>query len=185
MVVAAIEIVFISLAVYGQSGNFNLAGLADGERGQENSASAHGWWTLILIAVTVVFFVVTVGDLRRHIQILCAGDPDVGSVRDHDGDRREGQDARRPGRPGQRSQQPPRTARSLTLEIDPDQIRYIPANVEAQIDVTTAFGAKFVDLVYPENPSPQIGWLPARYCSRRMSAQRSTPSSKTSSTCST
>ena len=43
----------------------------------------------------------------------------------------------------------------LTLEIDPDQIRYIPANVEAEIDVTTAFGAKFVDLVFPKNPSKE------------------------------
>jgi phospholipid/cholesterol/gamma-HCH transport system substrate-binding protein len=41
----------------------------------------------------------------------------------------------------------------LTLEIQPDQIRYIPANVQAQIRVTTAFGAKFVDLVYPQDPS--------------------------------
>ena len=47
---------------------------------------------------------------------------------------------------------PPRTGRSLTLEIDPDQVQYIPANVEAEIDVTTAFGAKFVDLVYPDEP---------------------------------
>jgi phospholipid/cholesterol/gamma-HCH transport system substrate-binding protein len=44
---------------------------------------------------------------------------------------------------------------SLKLEIDPDQIQYIPANVEAEIDVTTAFGAKFVELVYPEHPSTQ------------------------------
>jgi phospholipid/cholesterol/gamma-HCH transport system substrate-binding protein len=43
---------------------------------------------------------------------------------------------------------------SLKLEIDPDQIRYIPANVAARIEATTAFGAKFVDLVYPKNPSP-------------------------------
>ena len=42
---------------------------------------------------------------------------------------------------------------SLRLEIDRDQIKYIPANVEAEIDVTTAFGAKFVELVYPTNPS--------------------------------
>src|ERR1700744_392024 len=42
----------------------------------------------------------------------------------------------------------------LRLEIDPDQIRYIPANVQAQISATTAFGAKFVDLEYPQNPSP-------------------------------
>jgi len=43
----------------------------------------------------------------------------------------------------------------LKLEIDPGQIRYIPANVEAKINVTTAFGAKFVELMYPENPSPK------------------------------
>lgn len=42
---------------------------------------------------------------------------------------------------------------SLTLEIDPDQARYIPADVQAQISATTAFGAKFVDLLIPENPS--------------------------------
>jgi phospholipid/cholesterol/gamma-HCH transport system substrate-binding protein len=43
----------------------------------------------------------------------------------------------------------------LMLEIDSDQISYIPANVEAEIDATTAFGAKFVDLVYPEKPSKE------------------------------
>ncbi|BBZ15689.1 MCE-family protein MCE3A [Mycolicibacterium gadium] len=44
---------------------------------------------------------------------------------------------------------------SLRLEIDPDQIRYIPANVNAQISATTAFGTKFVELVYPPDPSPK------------------------------
>lgn len=44
---------------------------------------------------------------------------------------------------------------NLALQIDPDQIHYIPANVSAKIDVTTIFGAKFVDLVYPTNPSAQ------------------------------
>jgi phospholipid/cholesterol/gamma-HCH transport system substrate-binding protein len=43
----------------------------------------------------------------------------------------------------------------LKLEIDKDQIKYIPANVEAQIRATTVFGAKFVDLVYPDDPSTQ------------------------------
>lgn len=43
----------------------------------------------------------------------------------------------------------------LKLEIDKNQIEYIPANVEAQIRATTVFGAKFVDLVYPDDPSPQ------------------------------
>lgn len=43
----------------------------------------------------------------------------------------------------------------IRLEIDPDYVSYIPANVGAQIDVTTAFGAKYVDLIYPEHPTPQ------------------------------
>jgi len=41
----------------------------------------------------------------------------------------------------------------LTLDIDPDQIKYIPANVAAQIKATTALGTKYVDLIYPEDPS--------------------------------
>jgi phospholipid/cholesterol/gamma-HCH transport system substrate-binding protein len=44
---------------------------------------------------------------------------------------------------------------SLRLDIDPDQIQHIPANVQARINATTVFGSKFVDLVYPDDPSPQ------------------------------
>lgn len=44
---------------------------------------------------------------------------------------------------------------ALALEIDPDKAGYIPANVEAEIATTTAFGAKYVDLIYPEQPSAQ------------------------------
>jgi phospholipid/cholesterol/gamma-HCH transport system substrate-binding protein len=44
---------------------------------------------------------------------------------------------------------------SLNLQIFPDQIKYIPANVAAEITATTAFGAKYVDLIYPDNPSPR------------------------------
>jgi len=44
---------------------------------------------------------------------------------------------------------------SLHLEIDPDQLQQIPANVQAKIRATSAFGAKYVDLVYPADPSPK------------------------------
>ncbi|WP_163807818.1 MCE family protein [Mycolicibacterium anyangense] len=44
---------------------------------------------------------------------------------------------------------------SIKLEIDADQAKYIPANVGAQIRATTAFGSKYVDLIYPEHPSVQ------------------------------
>jgi phospholipid/cholesterol/gamma-HCH transport system substrate-binding protein len=46
-------------------------------------------------------------------------------------------------------------AASLKLDIDSDQIQYIPANVDAKIAVTTVFGAKFVELTPPAQPSAQ------------------------------
>ena len=42
----------------------------------------------------------------------------------------------------------------LKMDIDADQAHYIPANVGAQIRATTVFGAKYVDLIYPDDPSP-------------------------------
>jgi phospholipid/cholesterol/gamma-HCH transport system substrate-binding protein len=44
---------------------------------------------------------------------------------------------------------------SLTLELFPDQMRHIPANVTAEIKGTTLFGVKYVDLVPPAVPSPK------------------------------
>lgn len=44
---------------------------------------------------------------------------------------------------------------SLKLDMFPDDLKYIPANVDARIRATTAFGAKYVDLIYPSDPSPQ------------------------------
>jgi phospholipid/cholesterol/gamma-HCH transport system substrate-binding protein len=41
----------------------------------------------------------------------------------------------------------------LQLAIFPDQVKFIPANVSAQIRATTTFGAKYVDLIYPSDPS--------------------------------
>lgn len=52
-----------------------------------------------------------------------------------------------------------RDAVRLELEIDPDQIEHIPANIEAQIAATTTFGAKYVELISPSTPS--AAWLSA------------------------
>ncbi|MGV0768728.1 MCE family protein [Mycobacterium syngnathidarum] len=43
----------------------------------------------------------------------------------------------------------------MELEIDPEQAAFIPSNVTARIKATTAFGAKYVDLVVPEAPGPK------------------------------
>jgi phospholipid/cholesterol/gamma-HCH transport system substrate-binding protein len=63
---------------------------------------------------------------------------------------------------------------SLKLDIFPDQVRYIPANVEAQIRATTAFGAKYVDLIYPEDPSPKRLTAGAVLRSRNVSSEVNT-----------
>ena len=109
------------------------------------------WWPLFLIAVIAALVFATAasfsGAFRSSVPVTLAADRsglvlekgakvkmrgvDVGRVRAIDGGRG---DAR------------------LLLDIDADQVRYIPANVGARINVTTIFGAKFVDLVYPEHP---------------------------------
>ncbi|OBH08202.1 MCE family protein [Mycobacterium sp. E1747] len=43
----------------------------------------------------------------------------------------------------------------LKLDIYPDQIKYIPANVSVRIRATTVFGSKYIELLYPDHPSPQ------------------------------
>jgi phospholipid/cholesterol/gamma-HCH transport system substrate-binding protein len=50
--------------------------------------------------------------------------------------------------------QPDGTA-ALRLAMDPKQLHLIPANVLVDITSTTVFGAKSVDLVPPEDPSPE------------------------------
>jgi phospholipid/cholesterol/gamma-HCH transport system substrate-binding protein len=44
---------------------------------------------------------------------------------------------------------------AIQLALDPSRLRLIPANVLVSIVATTAFGAKFIQLIPPEDPSPQ------------------------------
>src|SRR5271170_6309550 len=111
------------------------------------------WWTLILFAAIGVFFFATTaafrGTFRSYVPVTLTSDR-AGLVLETNGKvMLRGVQVGRVSQIGEGKNQA-----SLTLEIDPDQIRYIPANVQAQISATTAFGAKFVDLVYPPNPSP-------------------------------
>ncbi|UXA13974.1 MCE family protein [Mycobacterium sp. SMC-8] len=112
------------------------------------------WWTVLLLVAIAVFFVVTSGIFRgtfsTFVPVTLASDRsglvmetgakvkmrgvEVGRVRDIAG--ADGQ------------------AR-LLLDLYPDQVQFIPANVQAQILATTAFGGKFVELVPPEHPSAE------------------------------
>jgi phospholipid/cholesterol/gamma-HCH transport system substrate-binding protein len=112
------------------------------------------WWTLILIVTLTALVLLSValfaGTFRSYVPVTLTSDR-AGLVMESGGKvKMRGVEV---GRVASITggQNPVR----LKLDIYPDQIKYIPANVGAQIRATTAFGAKYVDLIYPENPSPK------------------------------
>ncbi|BBX65341.1 MCE-family protein MCE3A [Mycobacterium saskatchewanense] len=126
--------------------------------GVKNRAGEHrlhaAWWTLILFTAIGVFVYATAaaftGEYTPYVPVMLTSDRaglvlepnakvmlrgvEVGRVGQIDG-----------GANGA----------ALRLQIDRDQIRYIPANAEAEIKATSIFGAKFVELVSPPDPSPK------------------------------
>src|SRR5258707_9863888 len=122
------------------------------KRGPGQHRIPTAWWTVILLAAIVVFLFVTTtafaGTFRSYVPVTLTSDR-AGLVMET-GAKVELRGVQ-VGRVSQIGSG--KDTASLRLEIDPDQIRYVPANVQAQISATTAFGAKYVELVYPQNPS--------------------------------
>ena len=121
-------------------------------------AGAHriptAWWTAILLAAVALFMFVTAGSFagtfRSDVPVTLTSDR-AGLVLETNAKvMLRGVQVGRVSQIGES-----KNHAGLRLEIDPDQIQYIPANVQAQISATTAFGAKHVELVYPQNPSPK------------------------------
>jgi phospholipid/cholesterol/gamma-HCH transport system substrate-binding protein len=112
-----------------------------------------GLWTLFFIAALIVVVVLTTvrfqGTLNPYVPVTLSADR-AGLVMD------TGAKVKLRGvQVGKVAQIVPGNGyASLTLDIDPEQVRYIPANVQARIRATTAFGAKYVDLIYPADPTP-------------------------------
>ena len=126
---------------------------------EEDDKGLHpAWWTAILLAVIIGLVYVTAalftGSFTSYVPITLTSD-------------RSGLVMEAGGKVKLRGVQVGRVSSisggdalgpapvSLKLEIDPDQVQHIPANIQARIRATTIFGAKFVDLVYPDDPSPQ------------------------------
>ena len=111
-----------------------------------------GWWTLFLVAfLAAVVFVTSAlfsGTFTAYVPVTLTSDRS-GLVMEPGGKvKMQGVEV---GRVGEvQGGDPVR----LKLEMFPDQLQYLPANIGAQIRATTAFGAKFVDLTYPSAPSP-------------------------------
>ncbi|MCZ0730766.1 MCE family protein [Mycolicibacterium iranicum] len=116
-----------------------------------------GWWTLILVVLFAGAIILTwalfTGSLKSTVPVTLTSDR-AGLVMETNAKvKLRGVQVGRVSNIAVTGQQEPTVA--LQLEIDPDQLQYIPANVQAQIRATTIFGAKFVDLVFPDDPSSQ------------------------------
>lgn len=110
------------------------------------------WWALILVVAAAVFLTVTgmayTGSFATYVPVTLTSD-------------RAGLVLETGAKVMLRGVQVGRVSAidvgkdqaSLKLGIDPDQIRYIPANVEAEIKSPTVFGTKYVELVTPPHPS--------------------------------
>jgi phospholipid/cholesterol/gamma-HCH transport system substrate-binding protein len=113
----------------------------------------NAWWTAILLTAVAVFLFVTTavfgGTFRSYVPVTLTSDR-TGLVMETGAKvKMRGVEVGRVKSVGGAAGHA-----ELELAIDPDQIQFIPANVQAQIQATTAFGAKFVDLAMPADPSP-------------------------------
>ncbi|UJL29330.1 MCE family protein [Mycolicibacterium sp. jd] len=112
------------------------------------------WWTALLLATGVVVVVFTAasfnGWFRSWIPVTLQSDRS-GLIMEPGGKvKMRGLEVGRVG-----DVNAVRGGTSVELEIDPAYAEFIPSNVSAEIDANTVFGAKYVDLVYPDDPSPQ------------------------------
>lgn len=108
-------------------------------------------WMVIQLAVITGLVIVTVGmfnrDFRPYTRVTVASDR-VGLVMD------VGAKVKLRGvQVGRVASIQSNDPVKLELELYPEQLKYIPANVEAQITAPTAFGAKYVQLLTPGDPS--------------------------------
>lgn len=62
----------------------------------------------------------------------------------------------------------------IQMNIEPEQVRFIPANVDAQIKATSAFGNKYVELVMPEHASAGRLWAGEVLHSRNVATEVNT-----------
>jgi phospholipid/cholesterol/gamma-HCH transport system substrate-binding protein len=112
-----------------------------------------GWWTSILIMVIAGVIALTTalfsGSFTAYIPVTVTSDR-AGQVMEI------GSKVKMRGVQVGRVSQITAARGGVTLKLDilKDQVIYIPANVRARIRATTLFSAKFVDLVYPDDPSP-------------------------------
>src|SRR5271168_2251511 len=110
-----------------------------------------GWWALILVSLIIASIPLIViafkRDFTSYAKVTLVSDR-AGLVMDANAVVKY-----RGVEVGRVASIEPKNGATLQLELYPSQLKYIPANVEAQISSPTVFGAKYVDLRPPGEPS--------------------------------
>lgn len=140
---------------------------------KRRAAGLHpAWWTLILVTVIVATVAATLvsfnDDFRSYARVTLTSER-AGLVMD-------------PYAPvkfrgvqvGRVASIQPTGPVTLQLELFADQLKYIPANVEAAISAPTVFGAKYIELTAPSHPSPKRLTTGAVLRSRNVSIEANT-----------
>jgi phospholipid/cholesterol/gamma-HCH transport system substrate-binding protein len=112
-----------------------------------------GWWALLLVVAIIGSIPLTVMAFKRdftsYAKVTLVSDRaglvmDANSIVKYRG-----------VEVGRVASIQPKDGATLHLEVQSSQLRYIPANVDVQISAPTVFGAKYVDLRPPSEPSRQ------------------------------
>jgi phospholipid/cholesterol/gamma-HCH transport system substrate-binding protein len=122
--------------------------------GGQTPKIAPGWWALVMVLVVVGAIVLTgvffTGGYKSHLDVTLTSDRS-GLVLERGAKVKfRGVQV---GEVGEVSVRGSTGTAALELRIDPEDAQRIPANADAEIKSTTAFGAKYVSLEEPEVPS--------------------------------
>ena len=111
------------------------------------------WWApvllLVIAALTVLTALLFSGALRKTVPLTVVSDR-AGLVMENGAKvQLRGVQIGRVSSLGPKRGPSGAPGSELELKIDPEPFRYLPRNVEAEIKSSTAFGAKYVDLIIP------------------------------------
>jgi phospholipid/cholesterol/gamma-HCH transport system substrate-binding protein len=117
------------------------------------------WWAPVLLIVIVGLIAMTAvlfsGRLRTFVPLTLVSDR-AGLVMENGAKvKLRGVQVGEVGSIGTESNLAGSDLAKLNLKMYPGPFQYLPSNVEAEIKSSTAFGAKYVDLIVPDGPSPK------------------------------
>lgn len=110
------------------------------------------WWAPVLVLVVIAISIMTAllfsGSLRRSVPVTLVSDRSGLVMEDGAKVKLRGVEIGRVDAIGTETGAGANLS-TLQLKIDPGPFEYLPSNVEAEIKSSTAFGAKYVDLIVP------------------------------------